>query len=458
MSIDFRGPLPAHTLDAGADKDVSAPLEDGPASFAGRLQGALAPTAALRANAAVERGRRRTHTPAHGIDRTIGTTRSVPHVDVSQVSALPLPSANVPCAPRFDGVSALLSHPVRLSLTSDADGHAPPRDRAPNRRPEADASAQVEEPDVEPTRARTPDAAVSQAAAALVAAPAVTSDEPRQQVQAGSIGKRRVASEAPASLGPSPQALAARLAKTLAARAEAGLTAAPTLNKPQAPHAQPADDKPSAAPPSAAPAASRPPSPSTAAPVREPLPQLTSAAFTPRAARPSAKPASAPPPAQAPPAPTTSVAEPPTVARPSPPPRAAAGSYLAQAPAEPALPSVRWQAGEAHVSVKTDAGDLSLHVRVKDGLTEVAAAGPGARYLRSAGSQLQAQLSKEGLLLGRFATQVNAQIASLDDGTGPLSRQDPDEDDGTASAEGDEQRLISGKGRSRSLRRLHVKA
>lgn len=108
--------------------------------------------------------------------------------------------------------------------------------------------------------------------------------------------------------------------------------------------------------------------------------------------------------------------------------------------------------------MKTDAGEVSLHVRVKDGLTDVAAAGPGAKHLKQAGGQLQAHLSKEGLVLGRFAAQATLHVASLDDGPDPFARQDPDEEDGTASAEGDEERLISGKGRSRSSRRLHVKA
>ncbi len=128
------------------------------------------------------------------------------------------------------------------------------------------------------------------------------------------------------------------------------------------------------------------------------------------------------------------------------------------------LSQVQWSKGEARVSLQTDAGALSLHVRVKDGVADVAASGPAALRLDGKSKELTALLAKEGLMLGRFAaidphaaaTLLTGTIADEGDAT---SCQEPDEEDGTGSADAGDKRRVSGERRRlRPPRRVHVKA
>ncbi|MCG5054400.1 MAG: hypothetical protein KA712_15660 [Myxococcales bacterium] len=156
--------------------------------------------------------------------------------------------------------------------------------------------------------------------------------------------------------------------------------------------------------------------------------------------------------------------------QPGPPPRAsaeapspAAARLVPPPPEGAAAPQIDIRHDEARVLVKTDHGELALHLRVKDGVADVSADGQAAARLFGHGRDLEAQLAREGLSLGRFQVDVHRQaaaFASADDDR-RRSRQEADEDDGTPRAEPGSERPISGEpSRSRGSRggRVHIKA
>lgn len=79
----------------------------------------------------------------------------------------------------------------------------------------------------------------------------------------------------------------------------------------------------------------------------------------------------------------------------------AAAALLAQAAEDPGLRAAVLPRA-AHLNLAVDgAGDLSLHLRVRDGVADVRVDGPAAQLLNRV-SQLEAALATEGLQLGQF--------------------------------------------------------
>ena len=117
---------------------------------------------------------------------------------------------------------------------------------------------------------------------------------------------------------------------------------------------------------------------------------------------------------------------------------------------------------EARVSVDTEAGALSLHVRVRQGVADVTLDGHAAAQLGAHGRDLEAYLSKEGLTLGRFNVDDrwrDGGTASGDTEDRDSSRHGADEGDGTGHADNPSVRPISGDPvRVRTNHRVHVKA
>jgi len=118
---------------------------------------------------------------------------------------------------------------------------------------------------------------------------------------------------------------------------------------------------------------------------------------------------------------------------------------------------------EARISLETDSGALSLHVRVRQGVTDVSLDGQAAAQFGAHSRDLEAYLSKEGLTLGRFAiSDQRLPTGELGDGDARgqnSSRQEPDENVGTENAETSSERPVSGKPpRVRTSGRVHVKA
>ena len=118
---------------------------------------------------------------------------------------------------------------------------------------------------------------------------------------------------------------------------------------------------------------------------------------------------------------------------------------------------------EAHVSVQTDGGALSLHVRVRQGVADVSAEGQGASQLGAHGRDLEAYLSKEGLTLGRFTVDdhrtPSGGTSDRRHSSDPHARQDADENPGTSHAESPAERPVSGDAsRVRRSGRVHIKA
>lgn len=381
----------------------------------------------------------------------------MPPVDLSALTPLTLQEGEVPCAPRYEAGLSLIEG------KGAAGGEARSRGRDPRRHEEhaamAEASKVGEGAEEEERQRPSPGAGSADVVSGVpaepplrVAPPAPLKPRPsRAESPAGPAGAHAPAqakAEGPGNgtslatgslVARHRDAIVAAVAGAAKAVASAVLAAPPLARAPE-------------------PGAVKPPLPERAlAPA--PVPKMPAAAApSPRAterARPEPEPgklqAADPGLTSAPKGPIES-----SIAPPSPTPLArSVGPHTdAEAPA----PEVRWKAGEAHVSLNTDAGALSLHVRIKDGLTDVVATGPAARQLHDKTPQLQAALSKEGLVLGKFAAHLNRTpegVSAFD----PLACQEPDDDDGTASAEEDDWRLISGeRKRMRPGRRLSVKA
>lgn len=117
---------------------------------------------------------------------------------------------------------------------------------------------------------------------------------------------------------------------------------------------------------------------------------------------------------------------------------------------------------EARVSVDTEAGALSLHVRVRQGVADVTVDGHAAAQLGAHGRDLEAYLAKEGFTLGRFNVddrwRDGGTVSGDTEGREP-SRQGADEGDGTGHADTPTARPVSGDpARVRTSGRLHVKA
>ena len=74
-----------------------------------------------------------------------------------------------------------------------------------------------------------------------------------------------------------------------------------------------------------------------------------------------------------------------------------------QAALDPGL-SVTVMPHSAHLSLSSDAGDLSLHVRVRDGSADVNVTGTMAPLFDNKGPEMRSALAGEGLQLGSFAT------------------------------------------------------
>jgi hypothetical protein len=72
----------------------------------------------------------------------------------------------------------------------------------------------------------------------------------------------------------------------------------------------------------------------------------------------------------------------------------------------------------AHVSLVSDDGDLSLHVRVRDGSAEVNVSGTMAPLFESKGPEVRTILAGEGLGLGSFATDQQGGHQHSQQGTG----------------------------------------
>lgn len=72
----------------------------------------------------------------------------------------------------------------------------------------------------------------------------------------------------------------------------------------------------------------------------------------------------------------------------------------------------------AHVSVNSDGGDLSLHVRVRDGNADVNVGGSMAPMFESKATEMRTVLGNQGLGLSSFATDQH--------GSGQHSQQRPE--------------------------------
>lgn len=63
----------------------------------------------------------------------------------------------------------------------------------------------------------------------------------------------------------------------------------------------------------------------------------------------------------------------------------------------------------AHLSLSSDAGDLSLHVRVRDGSADVNVSGSMATIFESKAPEMRTVLANQGLGLGSFAADHHGQ-------------------------------------------------
>ncbi len=63
----------------------------------------------------------------------------------------------------------------------------------------------------------------------------------------------------------------------------------------------------------------------------------------------------------------------------------------------------------AHLSLSSDAGDLSLHVRVRDGSADVNVGGSMATIFESKAPEMRTVLANQGLGLGSFAADHHGQ-------------------------------------------------
>jgi hypothetical protein len=342
------------------------------------------------------------------------------------LEASPAPHSS---APRAQPPAAPSPGPI-LRPASNGD-----RDRAESRGPRDPGSARpqpqrAERPDPPPSSATsgaaapTPEdlqAALSAAAIeggpqpAAARAPASDSAQAEPSSAAGrkpstTSRQKPVASRAPEGGSPLPNAAgAAAAASPQPTRKDAPASRAPASERAAAPASLRPSRAPADEPRVEEPGRKlRPPSPEVPE-RRESAPAVpTSAApLTPLAASPFPSPAA---PARA------------SEATPLP---APAAPLAAQAEADPSL-HLGLLERAAHLSLDIDgAGDLALHVRVRDGSTEIRAEGPAAQLLKDRVHELSASLASEGLQLGHFDLPREQQRGHADAPERPEPRQAP---------------------------------
>jgi hypothetical protein len=298
-----------------------------------------------------------------------------------------------PREPRF-------AQPQRAERPDQPPSSATSDDAAPA--PEdlhAALSAAAFEGDTQQAAARAPasDSAQAEPRPAAGRKPSTTSRE-KPAVARGPEGSSPLPIAAGAAAAASPQPTK----KDAASRAPTSERAAASasLRPSRAPTDEPRVEEPARKP--------RPPSPET--PERRessPAAPTSAAPLTPLTASPSTAPA----------APARAIEAPPLPAP--------AAPLAAQAEADPSL-HVGLLERAAHLSLNIDgAGDLALHVRVRDGNTEIRAEGPAAQLLKDRVHELSASLASEGLQLGHFDLPREQQRGQAEAPERPEPRQAP---------------------------------